>query len=267
MPLARFLSSPVISIASDEHPGGRVHSEEAKKCPPCGHRITRNCSADVSFLLRCSPTWSSLISGWSVIGETPRGQPWTPALTLPHVRDERSVRLMEVFCTFPMLAMCRHGHRELMRDALPDWATLVPTTPCHQSNDVETYRRCRKKCPRTIGPLASVAWRSTPCVASRVQAAPRLLPASHSEREGSLGLLKREACLKVRAHHTAACCGDKERHDETMDARPPRGTVQRDAGGCLAAAPNPRDPATWDLPQIVDFDNNSILGDHIGPEA
>jgi hypothetical protein len=42
----------------------------------------------------------SLIAVWFVLGATHWGQPWTPALTLPHVRYGLSVLLMAVFCTF-----------------------------------------------------------------------------------------------------------------------------------------------------------------------
>ena len=41
----------------------------------------------------------TLIAVWFLIGETHRGQRWTPALTLPQVRYGLSVLLLEVFCT------------------------------------------------------------------------------------------------------------------------------------------------------------------------
>src|SRR5262249_8168179 len=41
----------------------------------------------------------SLIAVWFLIGETHRGQQWTPALTLPQVRYGLSVLLLEVFYT------------------------------------------------------------------------------------------------------------------------------------------------------------------------
>ena len=41
----------------------------------------------VSVLLACAITWLSLMAGWCLMGATPRGQPWTLAVTLPHVRD------------------------------------------------------------------------------------------------------------------------------------------------------------------------------------
>ena len=41
----------------------------------------------------------SLLAVWFLIGETHRGQQWTPALTLPQVRYGLSVLLLEVFCT------------------------------------------------------------------------------------------------------------------------------------------------------------------------
>ncbi len=72
----------------------------------------------MAFLLTCSTTWLSLLSVWFVIGETQRGQQWTPALMLPHVRDGRNVLLMEVFWTFRMPSMCRHVHRQFMRNEL-----------------------------------------------------------------------------------------------------------------------------------------------------
>ena len=72
----------------------------------------------VSFLLTCSTTRLSLLAVSFLIGETPRGQPWTSALTLPHVRDGPSVLLMEVFCTFRRPSMCRPVHRQFMRNEL-----------------------------------------------------------------------------------------------------------------------------------------------------
>src|SRR5712691_4955145 len=94
-----------------------------------------------SFLLTCSTTWLSLIAVWCVRGATHRGQPWTPALTLPHVRDGLRVLLMAVLCTFRRPSMCRHMHRQFIRNALLDLTTIVPATACHQRNYVETYSR------------------------------------------------------------------------------------------------------------------------------
>jgi hypothetical protein len=37
-----------------------------------------------AFLLPCAATGVSLLAVWRRIGATPRGQPWTPAVTLPH---------------------------------------------------------------------------------------------------------------------------------------------------------------------------------------
>jgi len=42
-----------------------------------------------SFLLPCATTGGALLAVWCVIGAAPRGQPWTPAVTLLHVRDGR----------------------------------------------------------------------------------------------------------------------------------------------------------------------------------
>ena len=60
----------------------------------------------------------TLIAVWFLIGETHRGQQWTPALTLPQVRYGLSVLLLEVFCTPGLDSVCRHVHRQLMRNEL-----------------------------------------------------------------------------------------------------------------------------------------------------
>jgi hypothetical protein len=71
-----------------------------------------------SLLLTCSTPWLSLITVWCLLGANHRGQPWTPALTLPHVRDGLRVRRMEVFCRFGRPSMCHHVHRQFMRNEL-----------------------------------------------------------------------------------------------------------------------------------------------------
>jgi hypothetical protein len=85
----------------------------------------------VSLLLTCATPWVSLIAGWCLIGETPRGQPWTPALTLPPVRYGLRVLRMAVCCTFSRPSMCRHVHRQLLRNELPNFTTIVPVTVYH----------------------------------------------------------------------------------------------------------------------------------------
>src|SRR5216683_3988943 len=67
----------------------------------------------VSLLLPCAPTWLSLLSVWCFFGATPWGQPWTPALTLPHGHDRLSMRRMAVCCTCRRPSMGRHVHRQL----------------------------------------------------------------------------------------------------------------------------------------------------------
>ena len=58
----------------------------------------------------------SMISVWFLLGETHRGQQWTPALTLPQVRYGLSLLLLEVFCTPGIDYICRQVHRQLMRN-------------------------------------------------------------------------------------------------------------------------------------------------------
>jgi hypothetical protein len=60
----------------------------------------------------------SLIAVWFLLGETHRGQQVTPALTLPQVRYGLSVLLMEVFCPLSIPFICRHVHRQFMRNEL-----------------------------------------------------------------------------------------------------------------------------------------------------
>ncbi len=60
----------------------------------------------------------ALIAVWFLIGETHRGQQWTPALTLPQVRYGLSMLLMAVFCTLTVPSICRQVYRQLMRNEL-----------------------------------------------------------------------------------------------------------------------------------------------------
>jgi hypothetical protein len=60
----------------------------------------------------------TLIAVWCLIGETHRGQPWTPALTRPQVRYGLSVLLLEVCCTPGIDSICRQVSRQLMRNEL-----------------------------------------------------------------------------------------------------------------------------------------------------
>jgi hypothetical protein len=54
----------------------------------------------------------ALLAGWFLIGETPRGQQGTPALTLPPVGSGLSVLLREAVCTFSIASLCRQVQRQ-----------------------------------------------------------------------------------------------------------------------------------------------------------
>jgi hypothetical protein len=58
----------------------------------------------------------SLIAVWFLIGETQRGQQWTPALTLPQVRYGLSLLLLEVCCTPGIDSLCRQVQQQLLRN-------------------------------------------------------------------------------------------------------------------------------------------------------
>ena len=60
----------------------------------------------------------SLLAVWFLIGETHRGQQWTPALTLPQVRYGVSVLLLEVFYASGVDDICRQVQRQLLRNEL-----------------------------------------------------------------------------------------------------------------------------------------------------
>ena len=99
------------------------------------------CEAIGSLLLSCAATGVSLLSVWCLIGATPRGQPWTPAVTLPQGCDGLSARWMAVLWTFREPSLCRHVRRDLLRNALLDFTHSIPATACHQRNYVEIYSR------------------------------------------------------------------------------------------------------------------------------
>jgi hypothetical protein len=130
-----------ISIVYTDRPVLRDHCQEAKRGEAGRHRITRNCEALGAFLLTCATTELSLIAMGRLIGATPRGQPWTPAVILPHGRDALSARRMAVWWTFREPSLCRHVHRELMRNAVLNLTLIIPATACHQRNYVERYSR------------------------------------------------------------------------------------------------------------------------------
>jgi hypothetical protein len=58
----------------------------------------------------------SLLAVWFLLGETPRGQPLTPAFTRPPGRYGLSVLLLEVCCTPGVDSICRHVQRQLLRN-------------------------------------------------------------------------------------------------------------------------------------------------------
>jgi hypothetical protein len=96
-----------------------------------------------SLLLPYVTTGVSLLAVWCLIGATPRGQPWTPAVTLPHGCNGLSARRMAVLWTFREPSLYRHVRCELMRNALLDFTPIIPATACHQRNYFETYSRFR----------------------------------------------------------------------------------------------------------------------------
>src|SRR6266481_2797922 len=104
------------------------------------------------FSSRVRPRVSQIARG-GLIGATPRGQPWTSAVTLPPGRTGLIAWRMTVLSTFRAPSLCRHVHRELLRSVLLDLTPIIAATTCHQRNYVERYSRCRAtviKQPRVV---------------------------------------------------------------------------------------------------------------------
>ena len=73
----------------------------------------------MSLLLPYATTGLSLIAGWCLIGATPRGQPRTPAMRLPHgCEGLRRAADDGVLCTFRRPCMGRPVPRQFMRNEL-----------------------------------------------------------------------------------------------------------------------------------------------------
>ena len=93
----------------------------------------------------------ALIAIGGLSGATPRGQPWTSAVTLPQGHNGLSARRMAVLSTFRAPSRCRHVHREFLRSAWLDVPPIIPATAYHQRNYVERYSRSTGKPFHAIG--------------------------------------------------------------------------------------------------------------------
>ena len=118
----------------------RGHGQEAKRGEAGGHRSTRHVKRLGLSPPVCGPGMS-LLAVWCLSGATPRGQPWTSAVTLPQGRNGLSARRRAVLSTCHELSLCRHVHHEFMRSAVLDLIPIIAATACHQRNDVERYSR------------------------------------------------------------------------------------------------------------------------------
>src|SRR5262249_19620330 len=74
---------------------------------------------------------------------TPPGQPQPPAVLLPHGGEGLCVRRMTVWWTCRRPFMGRPVPRELLRNAVLDVTTIVPTTAYHRRSYTERYSRFR----------------------------------------------------------------------------------------------------------------------------
>jgi hypothetical protein len=130
------------------------HINSFRRASSCGEAIargrkearragiaSRGMRRDWVVPLPYAATGVSLLAGWCLIGATPRGQPWTPAVTLPHVRDGLSAGRMTVLWTFRRPCMGRPVPHQLLRDEWLDVTTIVPETACHRRSYAERYSR------------------------------------------------------------------------------------------------------------------------------
>src|SRR4030095_855711 len=96
-----------------------------------------------SFRLSCAATGVSLLAVGGRSGATPRGQPWTSAVMLPHGCNGLRVRRIAGEWTVSAPAPGRAVHRALMRSGLLDVTSIIPVNACYQRNYVERcYRLC-----------------------------------------------------------------------------------------------------------------------------
>src|SRR5262245_10503572 len=153
------------SRASDEHPGVTRPGPGGDKRRGTRASPHEACEAMRLFLLPCAAPGVSLLAVWCLSGATPRGPPETPAVTLPHGCDGLRARRIAVLwaCREPSLG--RHVRRACMRNAWLDCTPIRPATACHQSNDVETDRRCSS--PQILA-LSHAMARSRRCRYSRL---------------------------------------------------------------------------------------------------
>ena len=83
----------------------------------------------------------SQIARGGLLGATPRGQPWTSAVTLPSRRNGLNAWRMAVLSMFREPSLGHHVHRELLRSVVLDLTPIIAATACHQRNYVERYSR------------------------------------------------------------------------------------------------------------------------------
>src|SRR5262249_59186373 len=131
----------VISMVFNEHPMWRSHGQEAKRGETGGPRIPWHGVMDWGVSAPVCATGVSLIASGCLSGATPRGPPWTFAVTLPHGCRGLNARRMAALWTLRAPALGRHVHRALLRSVFRDVAPIIAATAYHQRNNVERYSR------------------------------------------------------------------------------------------------------------------------------
>ena len=137
----------------------------AKRGETGGPRIPWHGVMDWGVSAPVCATGVSLIASGCLSGATPRGPPWTFAVTLPHGCRGLNARRMAALWTLRAPALGRHVHRALLRSVFRDVAPIIAATAYHQRNDVERYSRCmahvrdRLCCQVRANPWHNGLWR------------------------------------------------------------------------------------------------------------
>jgi len=108
--------------------------------------------------------------------------------------------------------------------------------PCSGWGQVSPHGRAARGC--------LVAQRPAWCVALHAPSEPGMATAAHAETMEAVCAYREIPWVTVRCDHAAASHGDQKGRQESVDATPARGALQRGAGRCPADAAPTRDPVT-----------------------
>src|SRR5215471_7577873 len=145
-------------MTSNDHAVWRRHCQEAKEDGRVGSASRGMVRRLGRFFSRVRPRVSQSARG-GLSGATPRGQPWTSAVTVPPGRNGLIAWRMAVLSPFREPSLCRYVHRALWRSVWLDVPPIIAATTCHQRNYVERYSRFTL--PPAISDPSTWRWKAT----------------------------------------------------------------------------------------------------------